>query len=108
MALTKKEIEVLSEDTKDAYSYDRYGKEAWNKSIANLSKIGFSAEEIKWVLESKYMRWVADAFQEQNENNESKPLIGNEIIKYNNRYKIRIEGVEPISTSDIKPKKNGL
>jgi hypothetical protein len=47
--------------TFDAYSQDRYTSAAWVQIAARLITEGFSDAEVRWVMESKYTRWAADA-----------------------------------------------
>lgn len=56
---------IISRATDNAYSRDRYGPKAWDTAMDELAKLGFSMDEIAWVLNSKYARWAADAFHKQ-------------------------------------------
>ena len=89
MALTKKQIQEMEELTSGAYSFDRYGAKAWKKAIVLLDKQGYSRPEIKWVLESKKMRFAADQFSRQVK--EVDKCDGTEIIKLLIKDSIRIE-----------------
>ena len=80
-------LEML-ERTRDAYSFDRYGEEAWLNAISLLSLI-YNEAEVEWILYSKYMRWAADRFgtwsgdvDENGEDIGHMILDGEEIIKY--------------------------
>ena len=53
--------DALHARTQDAYSFDRYGAEAWMQAIRLLIEL-YTEEEVEWILRSKYMRWAADHF----------------------------------------------
>lgn len=93
--LTIQQINDLSEKTSDAYAYDRYGEGAWMHSIVNLSAIGYTLEQIEWILYSKYMRWAADRFGTwaagEDKSNPSVTLNGTEIIQYHGIHGIEIK-----------------
>lgn len=58
--VTEAELKELRVSTKDAHSFYRYGRTAWNVAIRTLANFGFDKWEIKMILRSKYMRWAAD------------------------------------------------
>jgi hypothetical protein len=60
--LSEEKIDQLIIETRDAYSFDRFGQDAWRKSIENLSRLNYTYNQIKVILESKYMRWAGDEF----------------------------------------------
>lgn len=53
------QAKALAEKTKDAYSYDRYGKASWLANIKFLL-IKFTEEQVEWIMRSKHARWAAD------------------------------------------------
>lgn len=87
---------ALHARTQDAYSFDRYGAEAWMNAIRLLAPF-YTEEEVEWILYSKYMRWAADRFGVwTGDPNEDDPygenvLDGSEIIKYRDYTTIDIE-----------------
>lgn len=82
--ISKMGMQLILEETQNAYSRERYGEAAWKKSIENLHSIGYTEEEIAWILNSKYMRWAMDHAYT---GNNYKPT-GNEIINYRESYGI--------------------
>ena len=54
------EAKRIAELTQDAYSRDRYSDAGWLGIIRTFLAAGASEAEIRWVLESKHMRWAAD------------------------------------------------
>ncbi len=89
---------ALHARTQDAYSFDRYGAEAWMNAIRLLAEVGYDEEDIEWILYSKYMRWAADRFgvwsgdvDEDGEDIGHMMLDGSEIIKYRDYTSIDIE-----------------
>jgi len=54
-------IDDLVTQTMDAYSFGRYGHENWIESIKNMQAMGITPTAIKFVLNSKHMRWNADS-----------------------------------------------
>jgi len=56
------QAKALAEKTKDAYSYDRYGKASWLANIKFLLT-KFTEEQVEWIMRSKHARWAADAFE---------------------------------------------
>ena len=56
---------------------------------------GFSRTDIKWILDSKCMRWAADSFS-QNVNGRER-CDGSEIIQYHKKHPIKVE----MSTEEI-------
>lgn len=74
---------ALHARAQDAYSFDRYGAEAWMNAIRLLIEL-YTEEEVEWILRSKYMRWAADRFGDA-------ILDGSEIIKYRDLFGIEIE-----------------
>lgn len=53
----------VAEKTKDAYSFDRYGKTAWLECAILFESWGLTAEEIEEQLRHKTMRWTADSVE---------------------------------------------
>lgn len=47
--------------TSDAYSYDRYGVNAWLATAKYLEKQGLTDRQIEAILRSKHTRWAMDA-----------------------------------------------
>lgn len=47
--------------TFNAYSQDRYSEAGWVQIARRLLTEGASEAEVRWIMESKYMRWAADA-----------------------------------------------
>ncbi len=47
--------------TQDAYSYDRYGSNAWLATAKWMAKQGLNEQEIEAMLRSKHTRWAMDA-----------------------------------------------
>lgn len=89
---------ALHERTQDAYSFYRYGAEAWMNAIRLLAGVGYTEEEVEWILRSKYMRWAADQFgmwlaelDDPDDPHSDNILDGSEIIKYRDQYGIDIE-----------------
>jgi hypothetical protein len=82
--LTEKEIESIVQETKEAYSFERYGLDAWIQSIKNLYALGHTKKMIVKILYHKVMRWAADSFAEVKMGVEQ--CDGNEILKYYNQY----------------------
>lgn len=60
MASKYKYAESLAIITKDAFSYDRYGKTQWLNIAKFLERQGLNTTEAEWVLRSKWMRWAGD------------------------------------------------
>lgn len=88
---------ALHARTQDAYSFDRYGAEAWMNAIRLLIEL-YDEEDTEWILRSKYMRWAADRFGKwipDDPNNEDSDgviaLDGSEIIQYRAYTSIDIE-----------------
>ena len=84
---------ALHARAQDAYSFDRYGAEAWMNAIRLLAPF-YTEEEVEWILRSKYMRWAADRFGDwsnPDEEDSTKCLDGSEIIEYRDQYGIDIE-----------------
>lgn len=50
----------LAKNTKDAYSFSRYGKAQWLACATLLAARGYSYEQADAVLRSKIMRYAAD------------------------------------------------
>lgn len=84
--------DALHARTQDAYSFDRYGAEAWMQAIRLLIEL-YTEEEVEWILRSKYMRWAADHFHKwvEVEGDGYEVLDGSEIIKYRDKWGIEIE-----------------
>lgn len=59
--MTKAMVKRIADKTVDAYSRARYTDAGWSRIISRLADEGASEAEIIWVLESKHMRWGADA-----------------------------------------------
>ena len=87
---------ALHARTQDAYSFDRYGAEAWMNAIRLLIEL-YDEEDTEWILRSKYMRWAADRFgvwtgdPEEDDPYVKNVLDGSEIIKYRDLWGIEIE-----------------
>lgn len=84
---------ALHKRTQDAYSFDSYGPEAWMNAIRLLAPF-YTEEEVEWILRSKYMRWAADEFgaRKKNPDDETERVLdGTEIIKYRDKWGIKIE-----------------
>ncbi len=88
---------ALHARTQDAYSFDRYGAEAWMNAIRLLIEL-YDEEDTEWILRSKYMRWAADRFHvwvpddPEAEDSEGHELLdGSEIIQYRDYTTIDIE-----------------
>ncbi len=77
-------VQMVLDQTVDAYSRSRYGEAAWKTAAVLLLDRGCSVIETIMVMNSKWMRWAADAFGEFD--HESEILTGNEIIQYMNKY----------------------
>ena len=82
------DAQAMMERTRDAYSFDHYGEEAWLNAI-NLLSLIYNEAEVEWILFSKYMRWAADRFgkwvpdePEDEDSDQHMVLDGEEIIKY--------------------------
>lgn len=63
MADSEKEVAAMTiadETGADAYSYDRYGEEAWRESARALLDAGYTKDQTREILRSKVMRWAAD------------------------------------------------
>jgi hypothetical protein len=78
----------ICDSTQDAYSYDRYGKQAWLEAIKALLSIKYSESEVIWILRSKYVRWAADAFA--NQHDETDVCTGREIMEYRAEWGINV------------------
>lgn len=52
--------------TQDAYSYDRYGANAWLATAKWLAKQGLTERQIEAMLRSKHTRWAMDAAGDKN------------------------------------------
>lgn len=87
--------EQMLNQTRDAYSFDRYGEEAWRTAIVNLYAMGYNDEQVEWVLRSKYMRWAADHFASRincdEEGDCDEVCDGSEIVLYRHKWGIEIE-----------------
>jgi hypothetical protein len=59
---TTQEIMKIMNDTKEAYSRERYGEYNWAVAVNYLTTcgMGYNVREIIDILKSKYMRWAAD------------------------------------------------
>lgn len=88
------QVEIIMRATNLAYSYERYGKKAWKKSVRLLLS-NFSELEVVWILYSKNMRWAADNFEEN-----GKKLKGDEIIRYLNKYPQEVNYIKGLCGSD--------
>ena len=53
--------EIIALNTKDSYSFDRYGMENWIQCAQLLIDEDLSQEQAETFLRSKHMRWCADA-----------------------------------------------
>ena len=90
--LTPSECMQMERDTADAYSFDRYGQDAWLQSIRELSwTLGYDPVQVEWILRSKYMRWAADSFVQRLADDEVERFTGKEIVMYHNKWGIEIE-----------------
>lgn len=58
MTMSLVDVAMLSQATKDAYSYDRY--QDWTHCVLALAIEGYTKEQAEWILRSKYMRWAGD------------------------------------------------
>lgn len=56
--LMKELAEKISEETSDAYSFDRYTN--WKACVMFLLKHGMNEVETEEILRSKWMRWAGD------------------------------------------------
>lgn len=81
-------VELLMLTTGEAYSRARYGEQAWEKAIVLLFTMGFTTDQVREILMSKYMRWAADAFATQVRGREV--LNGEEIVQYHRQWKIDV------------------
>lgn len=84
---------AMLERTRDAYSFNRYGEEAWMNAIRLLAPL-YTEDDVEWILRSKYMRWAADRFGDWSgdpDGDSTKCLDGSEIIKYHDLIGIDIE-----------------
>lgn len=79
----------ISDNTSDAYSYDRYGQAAWLRAIYLLTAVGYTESQVIITLRSKYMRWAADSFSKQRDGFEE--CNGGEIISYRDMWGIDID-----------------
>lgn len=52
--------------TSDAYSYDRYGVNAWLATAKYLEKQGLTDRQIEAMLRSKHTRWAMDHAGDKN------------------------------------------
>ena len=50
----------ITKNTRDAYSFDRYGEKHWFKVARFLIAEGYTIEAVIEILRSKHMRWAAD------------------------------------------------
>lgn len=50
----------ITKNTRDAYSFERYGENAWFKCARFLLAEGYTVEAVIEVLRSKHMRWAGD------------------------------------------------
>ena len=50
----------IANKTRDAYSFHRYGENAWFKVARFLIAEGYTLEAVNEILRSKHMRWAAD------------------------------------------------
>jgi hypothetical protein len=51
----------LAERTADAYSYDRYGAQNWERVARLLLKRGYTSRQAEAIMRSKWMRWAGDS-----------------------------------------------
>jgi len=49
-----------AENTRNAFSHERYGHSEWTSCALVLGLMGYSQEDAERVLRSKIMRWSAD------------------------------------------------
>lgn len=56
--MNKDELERLVEETSGGYSYDAYVN--WKACCAMLLRLGYTFEEAKVIMLSKYTRWAGD------------------------------------------------
>lgn len=65
MKLTETNDAVRTKDlaikTRDAFAFDRYGRDQWIAAVQVLVDAGYDDAEVEWILRSKHMRWAADA-----------------------------------------------
>lgn len=52
--------QLITDKTRDAYSFERYAPGAWAARALLLLKRGLDAREVEAVLRSKHMRWARD------------------------------------------------
>lgn len=50
----------ITKNTQDAYSFHRYGENAWFKCARFMLAEGYTVEAVIEVLRSKHMRWAGD------------------------------------------------
>lgn len=82
----------IYEETRNAYSHDRYGKVAWKNAITLLIAAGYTSEQVVEILCSKYMRWAADSFSQQVGEVEE-VCDGTEIMQYGAKWGIDINAL---------------
>lgn len=58
----------LIDVTQDAYSFERYGEEAWLKAICYMKRKGLTRTQTEVILRSKHMRWAMDDAGDENKN----------------------------------------
>lgn len=58
--MTTHSIAAMAAKTADAYSFGRYGAEAWASNVMWLFDRGLSPEAVEAVMRSKWTRWAAD------------------------------------------------
>ena len=101
--LNDSEIAVIDQETQTAYSRARYGEAAWLVAMKDLATLGFSVEEIVWVLNSKNARWAADAFHGQTDlvldedgdvDDCTETLNGTELTQYHLKWGIELKDMD--------------
>jgi len=50
----------VAEKTQDAYSFDRYGEQAWGACCFMLLGQGYTAKDVEAIMRSKWTRWAGD------------------------------------------------
>lgn len=50
----------IAEQTKDAYSFSRYGQKSWAASCRMLLRRGYNAKQIEAIMRSKWTRRAGD------------------------------------------------
>lgn len=71
----------LIDVTQDAYSFERYGEEAWLEAIRYMKSKGLTHTQTEVMLRSKHMRWAMDVAGDKNKKQAFRKYAANMNLK---------------------------